>query len=81
MTTKLMQLEKIAREILEKNDLILKSGCDVCEMCSDHRMLLLRSDLQTRFLLRGLVNYLEKIKEDRREKRRRHKENKNLRQY
>lgn len=79
MTTNLMRLEKISREIIEKHDEILNPQCLICDMCTDHHKLLMRANFQALSLVRGIVAYLEKVKEDRREKRRRHKENVRLR--
>lgn len=75
MTSKLMTLEKITREIIEKTDGILRSSCDMCDICSEHQRTLMRANLQATTLVRGIVAYMEKIKQDRREKRRRHKMN------
>jgi hypothetical protein len=75
-----MVFEKIAREVIEKHDILLRPGeCLTCDMCSEHQRLLMRANLQVTSLVRGLVTYLEKMKNDRREKRRRHKENVYLR--
>jgi len=75
MTTKLMKMEQISREIIEKTDSILKSPCDACDICFDHQRTLMRVNFQATTLVRGIVAYLEKIMEDRRQKRRRHKIN------
>lgn len=80
MTSKIINFEKIAREILEKQDDILGAqarGC--CDMCASHKTLLYRATYQSTTLLRGLIVYLEQMKQDRREKRRRHKQNVNMR--
>ena len=81
MTTTLQTLEKIAREILEKEAEILhcKQEIEDCNLCTRHRLLLNRMELQTRSLLRGIVAYVEKMRNDRREKRKRHKWNLALR--
>ncbi len=80
MTSKIITFEKIAREILEKQEEILRApsiyGC--CDICTTHGRLLNRSAFQSTSLLRGLIAYLEKMKQDRREKRRRHKQNVNM---
>lgn len=81
MTSNLISFEKIIREIIEKQDHVLEApsvyGC--CDMCIQHKRLLARSAYQSSSLLRGVIAYLEKIKQDRREKRRRHKQNVNMR--
>jgi hypothetical protein len=81
MTSSLLRLEKISREIIEKQEELMKSSnleCS-CFMCNDHQKTLMRANYQATTLVRGLVAYMEKIRQDRREKRRRHKENVNLR--
>jgi len=80
MTSKIILFEKMAREILEKQDELIQApnafGC--CDLCAQHKILLHRSSYQTTSLLRGLIAYLEDIKQDRREKRRRYNQNKNM---
>lgn len=80
MTTNLIRFEKMTRELIDKQDELIKSSCPLCDFCRDHTALMRRANLQATQLLRGLVVYIEKIKEDRREKRRRHRENVKLRQ-
>ena len=79
MSTRLIQFEKMTREIIEKQEVLLQGICENCLTCGAHRQLLLRANFQTITLMRGLVVYLERLKNDRREKRRRHKENLNMR--
>jgi hypothetical protein len=79
MSTSIVRFEKIAREIIEKHENILRGDCDVCVHCAEHRKLLLRANFQTITLMRGLVLYLERMKQDRRERRRRYKQNVNMR--
>ena len=79
MTTKIIKFEAISREIIEKQDILLKQDCQTCYHCGEHRKLLLRANFQAISLMRGLVLYLERMKQDRRDKRRRHKENINMR--
>lgn len=72
----------MARELLEKQEEVIRApsvyGC--CDMCVTHQRLLNRSAFQSTSLLRGLIAYLEKMKQDRREKRRRHKQNAKMKQ-
>ncbi len=67
----------MVREILEKQEEVIRApsvyGC--CDFCTTHARLLNRSAYQSTSLLKGLIVYLEKMKQDRREKRRRHKQN------
>ena len=79
MTSRLLNLEKIAREINEKENEILKSAGHCCFLCNEHYTLLNRAELQTKGLIRGLVHFLEKLRHERREKRRRHKQNVQIR--
>lgn len=77
MTSPIVRFETMAREIMEKQEHIL--NCVQCDHCAVDRGLLMRANFQTLTLVRGLVVYLEKIKQDRRMKRRRYKENVHMR--